>query len=378
VLAGAALLLPLASPALADPSDDGAVVPRLQSTSPSSVSTVPPDGDVNPYGVAFVPAGFPRGGALDEGDILVSNFNDADNLQGTGTTIVRVDRHGRQSLFFAEQDATAPGLSTALAVLRRGFVLVGNVPSVNGSESGPGVCSDLQLDVGPGSLLVLDRNANVVQVLTSQTFLDGPWDLTVEDEGSRAQLFVSNVLSGTVSRLDLQIRGDDDGDPSGDPIFVEAATRIASGYTTRCDPAAFVVGPTGLALDAARDVLYVASTADNTIFAVPGAGSRQTDGGQGTNVVPDRIASRRLHGPLGLLLAPNGDLVSAQGDAVNADPNQPSEIVELTPQGRFVAQISIDPSPGGAFGLALSPRGQGFRFAAVDDNQSSLLIWNVE
>src|SRR4029077_17870155 len=59
------------------------------------VSTVPPNGDLNPYGVAFVPQGFQSGnGPLRPGDILVSNFNDSDNLQGTGTTIVRVSTSG--------------------------------------------------------------------------------------------------------------------------------------------------------------------------------------------------------------------------------------------------------------------------------------------
>ncbi len=53
------------------------------------VSTVPPNGDVNPYGVAFVPRQFPTG-AVNPGDILVSNFNNHLNLQGTGTTIVDV------------------------------------------------------------------------------------------------------------------------------------------------------------------------------------------------------------------------------------------------------------------------------------------------
>ena len=55
-----------------------------------AVSTVPANGDVNPYGVAFVPPGFPTGGTINPGDILISNFNSSANLQGTGTTIVDV------------------------------------------------------------------------------------------------------------------------------------------------------------------------------------------------------------------------------------------------------------------------------------------------
>jgi hypothetical protein len=54
------------------------------------VSTVPSNGDVNPYGVAFVPPGFPSDGTIHPGDVLVSNFNASSNLQGSGTTIVDV------------------------------------------------------------------------------------------------------------------------------------------------------------------------------------------------------------------------------------------------------------------------------------------------
>src|SRR5215472_739576 len=89
------------------------------------VSTVPPNGDVNPYGVAFVPQGFQSGiGPLRPGDILVSNFNNSMNLQGTGTTIVRVTSSGAVSTFFAGPPhpggSTGLGLSTALGLLEKG------------------------------------------------------------------------------------------------------------------------------------------------------------------------------------------------------------------------------------------------------------------
>ena len=49
-------------------------IPYLPTT-PRTFSTIPVNGDVNPYGVAFVPKGFATGGLLAKGDILVSNFN---------------------------------------------------------------------------------------------------------------------------------------------------------------------------------------------------------------------------------------------------------------------------------------------------------------
>ena len=157
--------------------------------------------------------------------------------------------------------------------------------------------------------------------------------------------------------------------PSG-TITVGKPVQIASGYTVQANQAAMVLGPTGLAFDAKKNVLYVASTADNKIFAIPNAAKRQTDAGKGTLVYQDNA---HLRGPLGLVLAPNGDLITANGDAVNADPNNNSELVEFTPKGKFVAQFQIDPAAGGAFGLAISPFRTFRELAAVDDNNVPVL-----
>jgi len=74
------------------------------------------------------------------------------------------------------------------------------------------------------------------------------------------------------------------------------------------------------------------------------------------------------------VLAPNGHLLVANSDGNNADPNQPSEIVEFTIGGQFVTQFSVDPNNGGAFGVGFYNAGGAVRFAAVDDNQNALLI----
>jgi hypothetical protein len=319
-------------------------------------STVPPNGDVNPYGVAFVPKGFPPHGTIGAGDLLVSNFNNSQNLQGTGTTIVKIVPNGNPMVFF--QGPPGLGLSTALGVLRAGFVIVGNVPTTDGTFA----------TIQSGSLLVLNRTGNVVATWTpANAGIDGPWDLTICDQGNSAKIFVSNVLNGTVVRLDVMI------DAGG--VHLLRHTKIASGYPFRGDPAALVVGPTGLAFDAARDVLYVASTVDNEIFAVFGAGSTMHDGGKGVRIYED---NRHLHGPLALALGPNGHLFTANGDAINGDTKQPSEIVEFTRDGRFVAQLSMDPAQGGAFGLAFSQMmNDHVQFAAVDDNVPNITDWTL-
>jgi hypothetical protein len=333
------------------------IVPNLSPTPQLVASTVPPKGDLNPYGVAFVPGNFAKGGPLKPGDIIVSNFNDSSNVQGTGTTIVEIHPSGALSVFFKGRPSL--GLTTALGILSRGFVLVGNLPTdANGNPE-------------QGSLLIIDRTGHLVETLSDPNLLDGPWDLAVNDQGATAQVFVSNVLSGTVTRINLNVPND------GSAPAVTSETQIASGYFIRPDPAALVVGPTGLAYNASQDLLYVASTGDNEIFSIANAGSTNSDAGKGNLVYQDDV---HLHGPLGLLQAPNGDLVSTQGDAVNPDPNQPSEIVEFTPSGSFVAQVPVDSSgqQGGAFGIALASSSSQITFAAVDDIFNTLEVWTIQ
>ncbi|MEA3120295.1 MAG: hypothetical protein QOI13_3565 [Paraburkholderia sp.] len=322
-------------------------------------STVPANGDLNPYGAAFVPDGFPRSGTIAAGDLLVSNFNNAKsagNLQGRGTTVVKIVPGGQPVTFF--QGPPRLGLSTALGVLRAGFVLVGSVPTMDGTSA----------TIQPGSLLVINRSGSKIAEWTpTMAKINGPWDLTIFDQGNHAKVFVSNVLDGTVTRLDVSV---DDGG-----VHLNHATKIASGYTFRSDPAALVVGPTGLVYDPQRDVLYVASTADNAIFAVFGAGNSMQDGSKGVTIYADNA---HLRGPIAMALGPNGHLFVANGDAVNADAKHPSEIVEFTPQGRFVAELSIDPAPAAAFGIAFTqPEHEFVRFAAVNDNTNTVTVWTL-
>ncbi len=218
-------------------------------------STIPSNGDMNPYGIAIVPH---TEGSLHEGDILVSNFNNNANFQGTGTTIVKIKPDGTQSLFAQiNRNAVSPqscpggiGLTTALTVLRSGWVIVGSLPSTDGTAA----------TVGTGCLLVLDHNGHLVDTITSN--IKGPWDLTAVDSKSgsadddEVTLFVSNVLSGTITnnkqdfqatnqgtvvRLNLKVSEDE-------KPQVKSSTVIGTGFAEKLDANNLVVGPTGLAL----------------------------------------------------------------------------------------------------------------------------------
>jgi hypothetical protein len=331
----------------ADPSNS--FIPRLINS-----TTVPANGDLNPYGVAFVPAGFPSGGTIAAGNVLVSNFNNSANLQGTGTTIVALPPHGpvappgTATAFFT---SSLSGLSTALGVLRAGFVIVGNVPTTDGTYA----------TLGQGALQVIDRRGNVVNTFTDPVFLDGPWDLTLDDRTTEATVFVSNVRSGTVARLEVAV--------GAGGLTLHAKTLVATGYTHVPNAAALVLGPTGLAYDDVSDTLYVASTNDNAVFAISDAGLRTHPVNRGSVV----FTSEHLRGPLALAFAPNGHLLAANGDAVNANVLFPSEIVEFTIEGQFVREYNVDSSQGGAFGIAVQ-RGGPFNYAVIDDVTNNLLV----
>ncbi len=167
---------------------------RLSNHSSISVvaSTVPANGDVNPYGIARVPK---SSGSLVAGNILISNFNNSANLQGTGTTIVQIAPDGTASLFAQIDGSSLPspcpggiGLTTALVVLRSGWVIVGSLPTTDGTSA----------TAQAGCLLVLDASGNVWETFYG-SLINGPWDMTALDAGSSADLFVTNVLNGTVA-----------------------------------------------------------------------------------------------------------------------------------------------------------------------------------
>jgi DNA-binding beta-propeller fold protein YncE len=326
-------------------------------------STIPSNGDLNPYGVARVPT---TKGKLIAGRFLVSNFNDSKNVQGTGTTIVQIAPDGAFSLFahIDPNKVSCPGgvgLTTALVALRSGFVIVGSLPT---GDQGA-------VFTGAGCLIVLNSSGNVVETISGH-HLNGPWDMTALDGDFLAALFVTNVLNGTVAaggrvvhdgtvvRLLLAIPDDHA------PVLLDS-TVIASGFAERTDPMALVIGPTGVAFDEESGNLYVADSLDNRIASIPNALFRFQSAGRGLTV----SENGKLNDPLGLALAPDRHILTANGGDGN--------IVETNPFTHTQVAVKLvddlggpPPGNGALFGLVAVPGGVYF----VDDNLNSFNLFH--
>ena len=342
-------------------------------------TTIPTNGDVNPYGLAEVER---TTGNLQAGHFLVSNFNAASNLQGTGITIVEIGPDGGMSLFAQINASTLPGacpggvgLTTALVVLRSGWVIVGSLPTTDGMPD----------TIGAGCLIVLNSTGTPVETFYG-SLINGPWDMTLADDDREPAIFFTNVLNGTVAaggstvnkgtvvRMDL-------GASSWAMPWIESMTVVASGLSESTNPAALVVGPTGVGLSPSRGdgdddrddrdrdrdrVLYVADSMNNRIVAIPHALTRMTSGGTGFTL----SAGGALNDPLGLIVAPDGHILTVNGNN--------GYIIEISAEGRQIATKLIDntgmpPGNGTLFGLAYDPD---LGIVFVDDGSNTLNLLN--
>ncbi len=330
-------------------------------------STVPDNGDVNPYAIYVAPV---SAGKIRKGDVLVDNFNDDKNLQGLGTTIV--DYHPttkKMTLFAAIPRHLAPcpggvGLTTAMVMLKSGWVLVGSLPSDDGTTK----------TKGPGCLIVLDSEGKVAGTIAGPN-IDGPWgNVAVVDNGSTVTLFVSNtgfgvsaptdsspvVNKATIVRLTLSASAEK-------PPVVTNETVIGSGFGEQADKGVFIIGPTGLALGK-NGVLYVSDAIGNRIGAIPDALTRTTSAGTGKDVTKDGLLQR----PLALCMAPNGHLLATNalnGKVVEIDPATGKQ---LAAQWIDVDKAQSPPGSGDLFGIAMTPAGDGFYY--VEDDVNTLVL----
>lgn len=336
-------------------------------------STIPDNGDVNPYAVVVAPV---SSGVIEKDDVLIDNFNNISNLQGTGTTIVRYHPATREMTLFAQvpqklKDCPGGvGLTTAMTMLRSGWVIVGSTPSTDGTTR----------TKGDGCLLVFDANGKHVTTWVGPT-INGPWgNMVTVDQGDHATLFISMagfdvpgpdvvdpvthypvaVHKATVLRLEVALS------PGSLPTL-QSQTVVGDGFAQRADLDNFLFGPTGLALGA-DDTLYVTDGMDNVISAIDHASTRTDSAHTGRVVTQGGL----LGWPLAMVMTPAGHLLvcnGKNGQVVEVDPVTGKQIYAHWLDAN---QAQSPPGNGDLFGLALTPDGKSIYY--VEDDMNALVL----
>ena len=326
--------------------DNDALLPQLDDRLTIGSTVDPLNGDQNPYGLDVAKT---DSGLLHKGDLVVCNFNDAANVQGTGTTIV---------VLRASPGATPKRIAQNAALLGCDALALNPADNIWNAAF---AANDNPI-VTPAGAFVTGLPA-------------GPWHGPFGQAFSpfhgffgNGAFYVSNAGDGSIVRVNLTSHG-----------FTFDV--IATGFAINDGAPGGILGPSGLQYDAAHDRLWVVDGADNSVTAlqfvsfIPPGGVvvKGTHFGGLAGFLAHRVfAGAPLNGPISSALLPNGHL--AIGNTL--DPNGTNLILELTPSGHIVATKNVDTGASGAlFGMvATGTTASDAKLYFNDDNDNTVKV----
>jgi hypothetical protein len=309
-------------------------------------STVDPKfGQLNPYGLTVAPA---TTGDFTSGDLVVCNFNDKANVQGTGFTIVALH--------------PAPGSKPTL--VSHSKTLLG--------------CDALALgpadDIWAAAFAANDNPVISASGMLEDNIKGKPFDhpfgqIFAQPTTGSPAFYESNAGDGTVVRINL-----------GSKFTYDV---IAKGFAVNHGKPGSIFGPSGLAYDASGDTLYIVDGTNNTVVAfskvssIPSGGITVEKGGmtfKGPAAGDARLvfAGKPLNGPISSALLPNGNLVVGN----TSNPNGKNIMVELSPSGKLLDTRNVDKGAAGSiFGMvATGTNDANTKLYFNDDNHNDLRV----
>lgn len=328
-----------------DSTDLSAVLPALTITTIGS--TIDPlNGDLNPYGLDIAKT---TAGLLKAGDLVVCNFNDDRNDQGTGTTIVALHPH--------------PG-ATPIRIAQSGDLRGCNAIALGPTDNiwAAAFASNHNPIVSPAGALLTTIPAFAWRHPFGEAFSPkvGPF--------GNGAFYETNASDGSIVRINLT--------SSGFTFDV-----IATGFAVNGGPPGGILGPSGLQYDADRDALDVIDGADNSVTVlrhvstIPAGGvivHGATFTGPAAAFAQRIFAGPPLNGPISSALLPDGHL--AIGNTL--DPAGTNLMVEITPAGKLVATKNVDMGASGAlFGMVADIHDpNNVKLYFNDDNDNALKV----
>lgn len=329
--------------------DNGSDLRRLDGIQTIGSAVDPLNGDQNPYGLDVAKADASK---IERGDLVVCNFNNAANVQGTGTTIIALHPQLGSTPQRIAQSSTLLGC-TELALAPDDTIWA----SAFAANDNPILGSD-------GSLLT--------------TLPGGPWHGPFGQTFSPhhgpfgvAAFYESNAADGSIVRINI----------NPGPKFTFDV--IASGFAVNHGVPGSILGPSGLQYDKAHDRLYIVDGADNTLVAfrhvstIPAGGivvSGTTFSGPFRHRARLVFSGPPLNGPISTALMPDGHLVVGN----TLDPAGKNLMVEITPRGHVLAIKNVDTGAAGAlFGMVATGQPDEFdgtRLWFDDDNDNTVKV----
>jgi hypothetical protein len=302
------------------------------------------NGDQNPYGLAIAPS---TSGKITQGDLIICNFNNAANVQGTGTTIEGLHPTAGSAPYRIAQDMSLTGCDALTLDPKDNIYNAAYATNLDPIFSSSGT--------------LITTNANPVW--------SGPFgEIYSATSGTygAASVFASNANSGTIVRLDLNSSG-----------ALSAIDTIISGFTKNTGVPGSILGASGLTYNPSGDILYVVDGGNNRLVAFSGvttlAPNSITVSGTGFTG-PSASAARvvysgsPLNAPVSAALLVNGNVVVGN----TADNN----MIEISPGGAVMDKLDVDTGAVGAiFGIVTSgttPASQKIYFN--DDNAATVVL----
>ena len=328
-----------------EPDEDGHSVLKQLDDLATIGSTVPANGEQNPYGLDVAKT---DAGKLEAGDLVVCDFNNAANVQGTGSTIIALHPHPGATTRFVAQDPSLLGC-TALALAPSDFIWAAAFAANDNPIFSPG-----------GSLVT--------------TLAGGPWHGPFGQAFSphsgpfgSAAFYESNASDGSIVRINL-------------PSFTFDV--IVRGLPVNGGVPGSILGPSGLQYEKKHDRLYIVDGTNNALYAlchvstIPAGGITVTGGTTFSGPFKHRarvvFSGPPLNGPISSALLANGHLVLGN----TLDPTGKNLMVELTPHGRVLDVKNVDTGAAGAlFGMVATGRDvDDTKLYFNDDNDNTVKV----
>lgn len=329
-----------------DPDDNNSILDRLDEMKTIGSTVDPTNGDQNPYGldVAKIDAG-----KLKRGDLVVCNFNNSANVQGTGTTIIALHptvgstpRHITQNAALNGCDEVALGPTDAIWA------------SAFSANDNP--------IVGPDGTLFTTLAGGPWHSPFGQAFAPhaGPFGV--------AAFYESNAGDGSIVRINITAGG----------AFTFDV--IATGFPVNHGVPGSILGPSGLQYDCKHDRLFIVDGTNNALYSfrhvstIPAGGitvSGTTFSGPFRKRAKLNFMGPPLNGPISSALFFNGHL--ALGNTL--DPNGQNLIIEITPHGKVLDVKNVDTGVGAAiFGMVATGEKDDTKLYFNDDNDNTVRV----